>query len=143
MSDIKDTLKNTGHKIADTAKEIGHTVVEKAGQVGHAVVEKTGQAADWVKEKTGLGDKCGTAKSTSDIRERMDVIASCGKKVGVVDHVEGGVIKLTKGDSPDGQHHFIPTGWVDHVDNHVHLKMNSMETEQEWKSDAAACASCG
>jgi Uncharacterized protein conserved in bacteria (DUF2171) len=33
----------------------------------------------------------------------MDVIASCGKKVGVVDHVGGGAIKLTKKDSPDGQ----------------------------------------
>ena len=77
------------------------------------------------------------------IKERMDVIASCGKKVGVVDHVVGSAIQLTKGDSPDGQHHFIPTGWVDHVDSHVHLKKNSMETEQGWKSDATACSSCG
>jgi hypothetical protein len=87
--------------------------------------------------------ECGSMKSASDIRERMDVIASCGKKVGVVDHVEGGAIKLTRNDSPDGQHHFIPTGWVDHVDAHVHLKKNSQETEQGWKSDAAECASCG
>jgi hypothetical protein len=71
----------------------------------------------------------------------MDVIASCGTKVGVVDHIEGGAIKLTKNDSPDGQHHFIPTGWVDHVDNHVHLKKNSKETEQGWKGDARSCAS--
>jgi hypothetical protein len=87
--------------------------------------------------------ECGSMKSASDVRERMDVIASCGKKVGVVDHVEGGAIKLTKNDSPDGQHHFIPTGWVDHVDTHVHLKKNSQETEQGWKSDVAGCASCG
>jgi len=115
MSDIKDRLENAGHKIA----------------------EKAGQAADWVKEKTGLGDKqeCGMARSTSDIRERMDVIASCGTKVGVVDRMEGVAIKLTKSDSPDGQHHFIPVAWVDHVDSHVHLKKNSQETEQGWKSD--------
>ncbi len=116
MSDIKDRLKNAGHKVA----------------------EKAGQAADWVKEKAGLGHKkeeCGAAKNPSDIQERMDVIASCGTKVGVVDHVEGGAIKLTKSDSPDDQHHFIPVGWVDHVDSHVHLKRNSQETEQGWKSD--------
>ncbi len=69
-------------------------------------------------------------------------IASCGTKVGVVDRVEGGAIKLTKNDSPDGQHHFVPTGWVDRVDNHVHLKMNSKEAELGWKSDAASCG-CG
>ena len=132
MSDIKDTLKNAGQKAMDTAKEAGHTIAEKAGQ-----------AKDWVKEKTGMGaETCGTARSPSDIRERMDVIASCGTKVGVVDHVESGAIKLTRGDSPDGQHHFIPTGWVDHVDSHVHLKKNSQETQQGWKSDAAGCG-CG
>jgi len=115
MSDIKDRLKNAGREVA----------------------EKAGQAADWVMEKTGMGDKneCGSVKSTSEIRERMDVIASCGTKVGVVDHMEGGAIKLTKSDSPDGQHHFIPVGWVDHVDSHVHLKKNSQETEQGWKSE--------
>jgi hypothetical protein len=119
MSDIKDTLKNAGQKVA----------------------EKAEQAADWVKEKAGMGHKqeCGMSKGTSEIREKMDVIASCGTKVGVVDHMEGGAIKLTKHDSPDGQHHYIPTAWVDHVDNHVHLKKNSKETEQDWKSDAIAC----
>ena len=118
MSDIKDTLKDAGHKVA----------------------EKAGQAADWVKEKTGMCDpKEGSDAGVAGIKERMDVIASCGKKVGVVDHVEGGAIKLTKKDSADGQHHFIPAGWVDHVDTHVHLKKNSVETEQGWKWDAAAC----
>ena len=90
-----------------------------------------------------MGQSCGSPGGVSDIKERMDVIASCGKKVGVVDHVEGGAIKLTKNDSPDGQHHFIPSGWVDHVDTHVHLKKNSEETEREWKSDAIGCGSCG
>ncbi len=74
------------------------------------------------------------------IKERMDVIASCGKKMGVVDRVEGGAIKLTKKDSTDDMHHFIPLGWVDRVDSHVHLSKNSMETEVGWKTDAASCA---
>jgi hypothetical protein len=103
------------------------------------VAEGAKQAAEYVKEKTGLGESCGASRGVSDIRERTDVIASCGTKVGVVDQVEGGAVNLTKNDSPDGQHHIIPTGWVDHLDNHVHLTKNSQETEQGWKADTASC----
>jgi len=144
VSDTKETLKNAGQKIADTAKDVGHKVADAAKNAGHKIAEGAEQAKDWVKEKTGMGDnkECGSVKSTSDIRERMDVIASCGKKVGVVDHIEGAAIKLTKNDSADGQHHFVPIGWVDHVDTHVHLKKNSMETERDWKANAEGCGSC-
>ena len=95
-------------------------------------------------EKSATTGSCGTQtdKGVASIRERMDVIASCGKKIGVVDHVEGDTLKLTRKDSKDGQHHFIPSGWVDHVDSHVHLKKNSEETEKNWKPDAASCG-CG
>ncbi|QEL21006.1 DUF2171 domain-containing protein [Limnoglobus roseus] len=124
MSTMKEKVLDAGHVVADTAKSVGHKIAEGAEQ-----------AADWVKDKVGMG-------ATAGVKEHMDVIASCGKKVGVVDHVEGDAIKLTRNDSPDGQHHFIPMGWVDHVDNHVHLKKNSMETEMGWKPDAASCG-CG
>lgn len=77
--------------------------------------------------------------TATNVRERMDVIAACGTKVGVVDHIENGAIKLTKTDSPDGQHHFIPMDWVQTVDDHVHLRKNSMETTTGWKADAASC----
>jgi hypothetical protein len=36
-------------------------------------------------------------------------------------------IKLTKADSKDGQHHFIPLSLVDHVDAHVHLNRSAKE----------------
>jgi hypothetical protein len=97
--------------------------------------------------KPGLGndEDCtqGTNAGIAGIKMHMNVIASCGKKVGVVDAVEGGAIKLTKKDSPDDQHHFIPVGWVERVDGQLHLTKNSMETEQEWKSAAAACLCSG
>jgi hypothetical protein len=109
---------------------------------GKKPADGTKQTADSCNQQSGMSASCGSMRNESNIKERMDVIASCGKKVGVVDHVEGDAIKLTRNDSADGQHHFIPTGWVDHVDNHVHLKKNSMETEQGWKADAAACESC-
>jgi hypothetical protein len=126
MSNIKENLKDAGQKIVDTAKNVGEAVTEKAAK-----------AAGWIKEKTDMS--CGPDKGLINIHERMSVIASCGKKVGVIDHLEGGAIKLTKSDSPDGQHHFIPMGWVDHVDNHVHLNKNSAETERDWKPDAMSC----
>ena len=76
------------------------------------------------------------------IREHVDVIASCGKKVGVVDHLESGTIKLTRSDSPDNLHHYLPTSWVSKVDSRVHLNKNSRETELGWKASASACG-CG
>lgn len=133
MADIKNTLNDAGHKIADAAKSAGQTVADKAGQ-----------AADWVKDKTGMGQKeCGTTRSTADIQPHMTVVSSCGCTMGKVDHLEGNSIKLTKNDSTDGMHHFVPTSWVDHVDDHVHLSKNADETRQGWKADAASCSSCG
>ena len=92
---------------------------------------------------TGAGMTAPDNSNIANVRERMDVIASCGTKIGVVDHVEGNAIKLTKSDSRDGQHHFIPASMVDHVDQHVHLNRNSEEACREWKSDDASCGSCG
>ena len=67
------------------------------------------------------------------IAEHMDVIASDGSKVGIVDHLEGADrIKLTKTASPDGQHHFIPLSWVDHVDQHVHLNRAAEAVRAGW-----------
>ena len=121
MSDIKDTLKNAGQKIA----------------------EKAEQAADWVKEKTGMSHPPMGAANVAGIKPHMEVISSCGCRMGTVDHLEGGAIKLTQKDSPDGQHHYIPTGWVARVDDRVHLNKDAGETKLGWKSDAAACVSCG
>ncbi len=62
------------------------------------------------------------------IMEHMEVFASDGTKVGTVDHMEGSDrIKLAKSTSPDGEHHFVPLTWVDHVDQHVHLNKTVSE----------------
>ena len=55
------------------------------------------------------------------IRKDMDVIASDGATVGKVDSVERERIKLTRKDSADGEHHYVPMDWVERVDQHVHL----------------------
>jgi hypothetical protein len=133
MSDIKDKVKDAAHTVADAAEAAGHKIAEGASA-----------ATAYVKEKAGIGcDATGPGEGVAGVKEHMSVYASCGKKVGVVDHVEGGAIKLTKSDSPDGQHHFIPAAWVGRVhEGHVHLTKNSVETEGGWMSDAAACAAC-
>jgi hypothetical protein len=147
---FKDKLQETGHKLSETATKIGHTVSEKAEQAVDWTKEKAHQAGNTMEE---LGEKAknqaeeltakardaihnvqhGERKSISEIAEHMSVYASCGKQVGTVDHVEGDTIRLTKSGSPDGMHHRIPLGWVDHVDNHVHLSKNSKEVETQWQ----------
>lgn len=130
--------------MAETFKEkvqdAGNKIAETASNVGHAVGEKAEEAKDWVKEKAQqVGNKLEEAKdwvgSIADIREHQDVLASCGTKVGKVDHVQGTHIKLTKNDSPDGQHHLVPLTWVAKVDSSgVHLNKNHVETQAEWKT---------
>ena len=69
-----------------------------------------------------------------NIKEHMPVMGSDGTHLGTVDHLEGqDRIKLTRTDSDDGQHHFIPTDWVDHVDQHVHLNMTTEEARSLWQ----------
>ena len=85
------------------------------------------------KTHASLSESTGTTGSPADIREHQEVYASCGTKVGVVDHVQGDKIKLTKNDSPDGQHHLIPMSWVAKVHDHIHLNKNHLEVQDQWQ----------
>ena len=71
---------------------------------------------------------------TSKIKEHMEVVGSCGNRVGVVDRVEGISIKLTK-DGPEarGSHHYIPVDWVNRVDKQVHLSKPCADAQMEWQ----------
>ncbi len=151
-STIKGTLEVAGHKIAETATKVGHKISEGAEKVGDWAKEKVHQASNRASEgaqqakdaaKEACTDSCGPTTATSNIQPHMDVLASCGKRIGAVDHLDGNSIKLTKNDSTSGgQHHWIPTDWVSKVDNHVHLNKNSEEAMQGWKTEGAACSSC-
>lgn len=48
----------------------------------------------------------------SAIKEDMTVIGADGVHVGTVDRLDGERIKLTKADSSDGKHHYLPAGLV-------------------------------
>ncbi|EXR38279.1 MULTISPECIES: DUF2171 domain-containing protein [Acinetobacter calcoaceticus/baumannii complex] len=70
----------------------------------------------------------------NDIKKHADVIASCGTKVGTVDHLDGeNQLKLTRNES--GQHHLIPTGWIGEVkEDQVILNKNSEEVKDQWQA---------
>lgn len=81
---------------------------------------------------------------TSKITQHMDVIAADGQSIGKVDHMQDGRIKLAKTSSPDGQHHFVPLDWIDHIDQHVHLNKTlsaiRAQASGAGKSDAVPAA---
>ena len=117
---IKEKLETAGSKVVETAKDVGHKIADGAEH-----------AYEWVREKAGA--------TKPDIKNKMDVIASCGTRVGAVDHLDGDTIKLAKNDpTAGGVHHFIPLSWVQRVDSHVHLTKNSEEARREWKADSKA-----
>jgi len=139
---FKDNVEDAGHQVAEKVEEAGRKAGEAIGKTtewvkdkAHEAGERIEEAADKLGHKTAapLSESKGPKGALADIREHMEVFASCGTFVGKVDRVEGGRIKLTKGDSPDGRHHLIPTSWIQAVDTQVHLKKNSEEVRREWQ----------
>lgn len=57
------------------------------------------------------------------IREHMEVTDANGQHIGTVDNVKDDRIKLTRSDSEDNMHHYMPLDSVDRIDdNRVYLK---------------------
>ena len=69
----------------------------------------------------------------TQIREHMPVVDSNSARLGVVDHIDGSYIKLTKDDT--GPHHWIPLSWVRAADDVVHLDRSDQEAMQGWLSE--------
>lgn len=72
------------------------------------------------------------SEMTSQIREHMAVVASCGTHVGTVDGIEGKHIKLTRSDNPtgSGEHEYLPLSTVGAIkDDAIHLNINSEEAK--------------
>jgi hypothetical protein len=46
------------------------------------------------------------------IKEHAEIVGSCGNHVGTVDHLDGDFIKLTRDDSADDRHHYLPVSAV-------------------------------
>lgn len=65
------------------------------------------------------------------IIDNMDIMASDGRMIGVVDHLDGlDRIKLVK--QIDNKQHYIPLSLVASVDVHVRLSKSRSEIKQLW-----------
>ena len=71
---------------------------------------------------------------TAGIKEHMEIVGSDGEHVGVVDHVEGQRMKLTKTDpAAGGEHHYIHVDMVKAVeDSKVVLTRTGQQARDEW-----------
>ena len=70
-----------------------------------------------------------------NISEHMEVVGSDGQHIGTVDKLEGDHIKLTRDDSPDGEHHRISLTNIDTIDqNRVRLSKPADEVRSDWRS---------
>jgi hypothetical protein len=71
-----------------------------------------------------------------EIRERMKVVGSDKQPVGTVDKVEGGRIKLMRNDpQAQGQHHYIPSDWVESIDgDQVRLRQKAEDAREAWQT---------
>jgi hypothetical protein len=70
----------------------------------------------------------------SKIHQHMEVIGSCGSRIGSVASVEGRLMNLAETDSADGRDHAIPMAWVTKVDERVHLSRTCDEVIHQRKS---------
>ena len=71
----------------------------------------------------------------SRIKERMAVISADGQRVGTVERVEGGQIRLSGDDTTTGGlAHLIPLEWVASADGEVKLNAPTQKVRREWKS---------
>jgi hypothetical protein len=82
--------------------------------------------------------------NASPIQPHMDVIGSDGQHVGTVDGVEGNNIKLTRKDSEDGQHLYVPMSAVETADGgEVRLNVTADEAKSNLSGSGDAEISVG
>jgi len=66
----------------------------------------------------------------SQIPQHAEILSSDGAHIGTVDSVEGDFLKLTRSDSADGAHHYLPlTALAALEGNRVTTLMNRSATE--------------
>jgi hypothetical protein len=92
-----------------------------------------------------LNEKERRDMSEAGIKKHMEVIGADGVRIGAVDRVENGKIRLTKADSGEGSHkghhHFIDLGLVAEVEGRkVRLSANAAVAVTFEEEDPSRCA---
>jgi hypothetical protein len=76
-----------------------------------------GSAGQQQQFDTGSGQQGGGGSGSegslaAQIRPHQEVVDESGVLIGTVDHIDGDRIKLTRGSSGDGEHHYVPLSQV-------------------------------
>lgn len=66
------------------------------------------------------------------IKPHMPVVGSNDQALGMVDHIQGDSLKLTRDNT--GKHHLIPLDWIDRIDDKVHVNRSADEVKQKWQT---------
>jgi hypothetical protein len=69
----------------------------------------------------------------TQIQKHMQVVSSHNEPLGTVDHLLGSNVKLTR--DAVGQHHFVPLGWIHHVDDQIHLAFTAADVTRMWAAE--------
>jgi hypothetical protein len=124
----KEIIMIGENRVSQAAQQLIDVAPAKASQPD----EVDGKPDDSVMELSISAETVQHAQNTADIRENMPVIAACGKRIGVVVAVEGDSIKVTKDAlASPGKPRYIPTDWIDGIEDCVHLNKNSQQVEEE------------
>lgn len=94
----------------------GHDIIGKDGRIDGR--EDSASAPPFARDAalSQMPDGRDEDGLAGQIKSHMMVIDSEGRQVGTVDHVDGDRIKLTRAESPDGEHRYLPLSAVASVE---------------------------
>lgn len=119
------------HPILTSALAVG------AGLGIAAWVSSRKKHTDGYENKKSFGET--KSFDASEIGEDAEVLSADGQHIGTVDGIEGNRIKLTRKDSADAKHHFIPLTWVASASgNEVRLNRNGYVAREHWGTETRA-----
>jgi hypothetical protein len=108
-----DGVSDASNQGNDHTSAIGQNQNSGAAGSGQASYGNSGQSSAQAQQfagengQQGGGGQQGGQQFAGQLAKHQEVVDSNGQHVGTIDHVDGDRIKLTRKDSPDGEHHYI------------------------------------
>lgn len=126
IGQANDGVSDAGNQNNDHTSAIGQNQAAGAAGSGQASYGNSGQGMgqaagqpqqfqDSTGQQGGGGSQQG-GRFAEQIAKHQEVVDASGQHVGTVDHVDGDRIKLTRGDSPDGEHHYVALSDVEGIE---------------------------
>jgi hypothetical protein len=111
MANNQDQSRNQGQGGQQQQNQAG-------GQMGQQGGAQQGGQQQQFEQPRGQQAGGGSVGSfASQIQPHQEVVDARGNHVGTVDHVQGDQIKLSRSDSSDGEHHYVPLSQVSGIEN--------------------------